>query len=74
MHSSMYRNLRTNLPREVMSYADFPFTRTWQDSRRFCSHQEVRLLSSGSCPDSPSVVRMRPAAHVYVGFALLLGV
>ena len=29
----MYRNLRTNLPREVMSYTDFPFTRTWLDSR-----------------------------------------
>ena len=41
----MYRNLRTNLPREVMSYTDFPFTRTWLDSRRFCSHQEVRLLT-----------------------------
>ncbi len=44
VHSSMYRNLRTNLPREVMSYADFPFTRVWRDGRRFCSHQEVRTL------------------------------
>ena len=43
VHSSMYRNLRTNLPREVMSYTDFPFTRTWLDSRRFCSHQEVMI-------------------------------
>ena len=37
----MYRNLRTNLPREVMSYTDFPFTRAWLDARRFCSHEEV---------------------------------
>ncbi len=42
----MYRNLRTNLPREVMSYTDFPFTRTWLDSRRFCSHQEVCTSSA----------------------------
>ncbi len=41
VHSSMYKGLRTNLPREVMSYTDFPFTRTWMDSRRFCGHQEV---------------------------------
>ena len=47
----MYRNLRTNLPREVMSYTDFPFTRTWQDPRRFCSHREVRLLSPRTCRD-----------------------
>ena len=44
VHSSMYRHLRTNLPREVMSYADFPFTRVWHDARRFCSHEEVRTL------------------------------
>jgi len=25
VHSSMYRSLRTNLPREVMGYLDFPF-------------------------------------------------
>ena len=43
VHSSMYRNLRTNLPREVMSYSDFPFTRVWRDARRFCGHEEVRL-------------------------------
>ena len=37
----MYANLRTNLPREVMSYTDFPFTRSWGDPRRFCGHAEV---------------------------------
>lgn len=42
VHSSMYANLRTNLPREVMSYTDFPFTQSWGDPRRFCGHAEVR--------------------------------
>ncbi|CAL8462038.1 g1569 [Coccomyxa elongata] len=41
VHSSMYANLRTNLPREVMSYTDFPFTQSWGDPRRFCGHAEV---------------------------------
>ena len=54
----MYRNLRTNLPREVMSYTDFPFTRTWQDSRRFCSHQEVHLLSAASYPGLIDVIKL----------------
>ena len=74
MHSSMYRNLRTNLPREVMSYTDFPFTRTWQDSRRFCSHQEVRLLSPRTCRDlleklvmQCSVLNCGNGAHVPSG-------
>jgi thioredoxin reductase len=53
LHSSMYAGLRTNLPREVMGYLDFPFDTKFGkniantaeveavDSRRFCSHQEV---------------------------------
>ena len=52
VHSSMYRNLRTNLPREVMSYADFPFTRVWHDPRRFCGHAEV------CCPEPCRVVTL----------------
>lgn len=45
VHSSMYASLRTNLPREVMGYLDFPFdaTRRWSsDARRFCGHAEVQ--------------------------------
>ena len=43
VHSSMYRSLRTNLPREVMGYESFPFTRVFAgDDRRFCGHAEVR--------------------------------
>jgi len=51
LHSSMYAGLRTNLPREVMGYLDFPFDTQFsgapvensRDSRRFCSHEEVLL-------------------------------
>ena len=43
VHSSMYASLRTNLPREVMAYNDFPFTGTHAgDNRRFCGHAEVQ--------------------------------
>jgi cation diffusion facilitator CzcD-associated flavoprotein CzcO len=50
VHSSMYRHLRTNLPREIMGFSDFPFTpehlgHRSVDPRRFCSHVEVSLLS-----------------------------
>lgn len=42
VHSSMYASLRTNLPREIMGYTDFPFLpRPGGDSRRFPGHAEV---------------------------------
>ncbi|GMH40638.1 hypothetical protein BSKO_08542 [Bryopsis sp. KO-2023] len=46
VHSSMYYSLRTNLPRELMSYCNFPFTpehlgERSVDSRRYPSHEEV---------------------------------
>lgn len=37
VHSSMYDSLRTNLPRELMGFADFPFV------------PEVMLVSSPRC-------------------------
>jgi hypothetical protein len=48
-HSSMYAGLRTNLPRELMSFTEFPFTPAAmaaagvnsRDARRFPSHEEV---------------------------------
>ena len=41
--SSMYASLRTNLPREVMGFLDFPFAAAPDsvDARRFPRHQEV---------------------------------
>lgn len=44
VHSSMYRDMRTNLPREVMGFTDFPFDDSFPnsfDSRQFPCHQEV---------------------------------
>ncbi|KQJ97746.1 hypothetical protein BRADI_3g32990v3 [Brachypodium distachyon] len=47
-HSSLYASLRTNLPREVMGFLDFPFTAPKLsspaaaiDARRFPGHREV---------------------------------
>ena len=41
----MYASLRTNLPREVMGFREFPFVATGErggDGRRFCGREEVR--------------------------------
>ncbi|GFS76099.1 flavin-containing monooxygenase FMO GS-OX-like 4 [Nephila pilipes] len=39
VHSSMYKNLRTNLPKEVMAFPDFSFQNC--DGRSFLHHTEV---------------------------------
>ncbi|XP_064640715.1 uncharacterized protein LOC135495757 isoform X2 [Lineus longissimus] len=36
--SSMYRNLRTNLPKEVMAFPGYPFPKEWPS---FMTHQQV---------------------------------
>ncbi|KZV45324.1 flavin-containing monooxygenase FMO GS-OX-like 4 [Dorcoceras hygrometricum] len=44
VHSSLYASLRTNLPREVMSFRAFPFSasrKPGRDARRFPGHAEV---------------------------------
>ena len=44
VHSSLYPSLRTNLPREVMGFRDYPFLSpglAHRDSRRFPGHREV---------------------------------
>ncbi|KAL3701103.1 hypothetical protein R1sor_019125 [Riccia sorocarpa] len=44
VHSSMYRDLRTNLPREIMGYLDFPFLpKRGRDERRYPGCEEVKL-------------------------------
>jgi cation diffusion facilitator CzcD-associated flavoprotein CzcO len=49
-----YADLRTNLPREIMGFSDFPFVvqQTSKDRRQFCGHEEVsRPLSQGEPRD-----------------------
>ncbi|GLJ13520.1 hypothetical protein SUGI_0214230 [Cryptomeria japonica] len=44
VHSSMYLSLRTNLPRELMGFLDYPFKVVeGRDCRRFPGHREVAL-------------------------------
>lgn len=42
VHSSMYASLRTNLPRELMGFLDFPFlAKEGRDKRRYPGYEEV---------------------------------
>ncbi|KAL8119226.1 hypothetical protein AgCh_016661 [Apium graveolens] len=41
IHSSLYSSLCTNFPRHLMGFSDFSFTKVYQDSRTFPSHEEV---------------------------------
>lgn len=54
-HSSMYRDLRTNLPKEVMKFPDFPFE---EDLSSFLSHREVRRYLESYCE------RQQVLAHI----------
>ncbi|CAO2821676.1 unnamed protein product [Amaranthus hypochondriacus] len=52
VHSSLYTNLRTNLPREAMGFRDFPFVPSGKldrDSRRFPAHWEVLRYLEDFC-------------------------
>ncbi|WIA31500.1 hypothetical protein OEZ86_002393 [Tetradesmus obliquus] len=52
VHSSMYQGLTTNLPREIMGFADFPFSTAAMagssiDARRYpCSEEVLRYLQA----------------------------
>ncbi|XP_036404506.1 dimethylaniline monooxygenase [N-oxide-forming] 2 [Megalops cyprinoides] len=46
IHSSMYRDLRTNIPKEVMSFPDFPFE---EQLPSFVHHTEVRKYLEKYC-------------------------
>ncbi|XP_047463559.1 flavin-containing monooxygenase FMO GS-OX4-like [Mugil cephalus] len=46
VHSSMYRDLRTNLPKEVMMFPDFPFD---PHLSSFLPHQEVQRYLERYC-------------------------
>lgn len=41
LHGSLYKNLRTNLPRKLMAYRDFPFEAE-EGVSQFVSHERVR--------------------------------
>ncbi|GLU00433.1 hypothetical protein SLE2022_178050 [Rubroshorea leprosula] len=42
IHSSLYRSLRTNLPRQIMNFLDYPFSKKeGGDPRSFPGHEEV---------------------------------
>ncbi|KAL2901755.1 Flavin-containing monooxygenase FMO GS-OX5 [Bienertia sinuspersici] len=44
VHSSLYSSLRTNLPREVMSFRDFPFVASDEQNRPFTMDQKFNHL------------------------------
>ncbi|KAI3741212.1 hypothetical protein L1987_58882 [Smallanthus sonchifolius] len=42
VHSSLYKSLKTNLPRELMSFTDFKFSdKVYGDPRKHPGHEEV---------------------------------
>uniref|UniRef100_A0A3B4ZX39 Flavin-containing monooxygenase n=1 Tax=Stegastes partitus TaxID=144197 RepID=A0A3B4ZX39_9TELE len=57
VHSSMYRNLRTNLPKEVMMFPDFPFD---PQLSSFLPHQEIQRYLESYCQNH----RIRPHIRV----------
>ena len=42
IHSSMYKSLKTNLPKEVMAFPDFPFPS--EETESFLHHTQGNLL------------------------------
>jgi len=42
IHSSMYKSLKTNLPKEVMAFPDFPFT--GETESFFASHTSLLIF------------------------------
>ncbi|VVA91067.1 unnamed protein product [Arabis nemorensis] len=77
VHSSIYKSLRTNLPRECMGYSDFPFvTRPGdgesRDPRRYPDHREVMMYLQDFAKEfeieemvrfETEVVRVEPTAE-----------
>ncbi|KNA15834.1 hypothetical protein SOVF_094670 [Spinacia oleracea] len=62
VESSLYASLRTNLPREVMGFRDFPFVpsgKADRDSRRFPAHQETEVRHVGLETDGKWMVKSR---------------
>ncbi|KAF8020017.1 hypothetical protein BT93_G0647 [Corymbia citriodora subsp. variegata] len=52
VHASMYQSLRTNLPRQIMGFSDYPFLKKGSgDSRNFPGHEEVLRFLRGFAED-----------------------
>ncbi|XP_065857958.1 flavin-containing monooxygenase FMO GS-OX-like 4 [Euphorbia lathyris] len=71
IHTSLYSSLRTNLPREVMGFRDYPFVPTndeTRDSRRYPGHKEVLLYLQDFAREFELVDMVRFETEViYVG-------
>ncbi|KAF6152992.1 hypothetical protein GIB67_021597 [Kingdonia uniflora] len=62
VHSSLYYSLRTNLPREVMGFRDYPFVVVkgpGRDARRFPGHREVLRYLCGFAEEFRAVGLIR---------------
>ena len=56
VHSSMYKNLKTNLPKEVMAFPDFPFKASDQS---FLRHSEVRGYLQVHCSTVSEALKVK---------------
>ncbi|XP_006843639.2 flavin-containing monooxygenase FMO GS-OX-like 3 [Amborella trichopoda] len=66
VHSSLYRSLRTNLPREIMGFLDFPFSiKEGRDLRRFPGYQEVELYLDDFAAESDVLKAIRFRTEVF---------
>ena len=66
VHGSLYASLRTNLPRELMGFSDFPLAgRVFAgDSRAFPGHREVLAFLDAFAAESGVAARVRLRAEV----------
>ncbi|CAA7391654.1 unnamed protein product [Spirodela intermedia] len=67
VHGSLYRSLRTNLPRQIMGFLDYPFPgpeRSYGDPRTFPSHEEVLAFIEHFARDSGLGDSVRLGAQV----------
>eukprot|EP00877_Chromochloris_zofingiensis_P007431 jgi/Chrzof1/2941/Cz12g05080.t1 len=69
LHAARYADLRTNLPREVMSFNDFPFIPAAMegrshDARRFPKHTEVKAFLQAYADEFGVIPLIRFNTHV----------
>ncbi|XP_039141824.1 flavin-containing monooxygenase FMO GS-OX5-like isoform X2 [Dioscorea cayenensis subsp. rotundata] len=67
VHGSLYRSLRTNLPRQLMGFLDYPFpgpSESFVDPRAFPAHEEVLAFLEGFGRDFGVLEMVRFGAEV----------